>query len=435
MWDEGSGRDTAPIVRPRRRQLLFGVGSALLAAGTVGIGQVAGQEGDVTVSLKSVRTTAWELTDVEGPEEVAPTGEQNPALTLRVGTRYTFENPDVNFHPLAFRDENDNQLLSQRGRGRFEDDADVNWIDEDETLVFTLTEDLAEQLDDYVCVLHPRMNGLVEIDGRQGTPAAAVTFSQQTIDGTSVTVDAVRMDDGGFVTVHDEGLLEGDALGSVVGVSEHLDPGSYDSVTVDLEEAVADDQTLVAMPHRDTNDNETYDFVESEGGADGPYTDDDGAVTDAADVTVETDDESDETDNSDGENTISNDDSDGEDTDGTGGDKTDSSDGEDTDSTGGDETDSSDSENTDSTGGNGGNGDDTDGSGDSGGMAGETDDGDDEGDADRDDSGPESADDSGPGFGPITGVAGLGGLVSYAYRQRQPDDDTHSAGVDERGGE
>jgi hypothetical protein len=116
--------------------------------------------------------------------------------------------------------------------------------------------------------------------------AAAVTFNPQTSDGTSVTVDSVRMDDGGFVTMHDDGLLNGDPLGSVVGVSEYLAPGSYEDVTVDLDEQLTETGTLIAMPHRDTNGNETYDFVDTDGGEDGPYTDADGAIVDPAEVTV-----------------------------------------------------------------------------------------------------------------------------------------------------
>jgi PGF-CTERM protein len=43
------------------------------------------------------------------------------------------------------------------------------------------------------------------------------------------------------------------------------------------------------MPHQDTNDNEAYDFVDSEGAEDGPYTTDEGdAVVDDATLTIAT---------------------------------------------------------------------------------------------------------------------------------------------------
>jgi len=279
---------TDAVDSPRRRRLLVGVSGVLAATSGIGIGQVAGQDADVTVAMDNVGASAWEVTEVQGGDDLAPTGEENPTLSLQVGTRYTFENGGWSFHPLAFRDENDNALLTQDGTGRFEDDPAVDWTDDGDILAFTLTDGLAAELDDYICTVHSLMNGDIETTAAQDEPAAAVTFTGQTTDGTSVTVDSVRMDDGGFVTMHDSTLLDGDALGSVVGVSEYIGPGSSDGVSVELDEQLTDDQTLIAMPHRDTNGNESYDFVETEGGADGPYTDSEGAVTDDAEVAVDT---------------------------------------------------------------------------------------------------------------------------------------------------
>lgn len=124
-------------------------------------------------------------------------------------------------------------------------------------------------------------------------PTASVAFSDQESDGTSVTVESVTVSDGGFVVLHDDSLLEGDAVGSVVGVSAYLEPGTSENVTVGLvpDEAfngtdVSENQTLIAMPHLDTNGNETYDFVTSDGQADGPYTVNGTPVTDSANVTL-----------------------------------------------------------------------------------------------------------------------------------------------------
>jgi plastocyanin len=284
--DARTDAETDAVDSPCRRRLLVGMSGALAATSGIGIGQVAGQDERVTVTIDNVGASAWEVTSVQGDGDVAPMGEENPTLSLQVGTRYTFENEGWGFHPLAFRDANDDALLTQDGSGRFEEDSTVDWTDDGDTLAFTLTEGLAAELDDYICTVHSLMNGSIETVERP-EPAAAVTFSEQTTDGTTITVDSVRMDDGGFVTMHDSTLLDGDALGSVVGVSEYLGPGSAENVTVELDEQLTEDQTLIAMPHRDTNGNQSYDFVESEGGADAPYTADGGAVTDAAEVTVE----------------------------------------------------------------------------------------------------------------------------------------------------
>ena len=126
---------------------------------------------------------------------------------------------------------------------------------------------------------------------------ATVAFSDQTTDGTSVTVDSVNMSDGGFVVIHDDSLLDGEVTGSVIGVSEYLAPGESENVTVSLYDGVpgatfdqtelTENETLIAMPHRDTNTNESYDFVATNGSADGPYLTNETAVTDSANVTVE----------------------------------------------------------------------------------------------------------------------------------------------------
>ncbi|MFC5368852.1 DUF7282 domain-containing protein [Salinirubrum litoreum] len=127
-------------------------------------------------------------------------------------------------------------------------------------------------------------------------PTADVTFENQTTDGTTVVVDSVTMSDGGFVAIHNSSLFDGNVIGSVIGVSDYLAPGTHEDVEVTLYDvpganfnvdSLPANETLVAMPHLDTNGNETYDFVASGGEADGPYTADGGAVIDTAEITVE----------------------------------------------------------------------------------------------------------------------------------------------------
>ncbi len=117
---------------------------------------------------------------------------------------------------------------------------------------------------------------------------AHVTFEDQESDDEAVVVDGISMVDGGFVTIHDSNLLAGDALGSVVGVSAFLEEGTHEDVEITLDEPLEEDETLIAMPHRDTNDDQEYDFVETESEEDVPYlTADDEPVTDEAVVTLE----------------------------------------------------------------------------------------------------------------------------------------------------
>ena len=122
------------------------------------------------------------------------------------------------------------------------------------------------------------------VAGAQQSNSAAVTLSAQASGGHTVTVDSVTLPDGGFVTLHDASLNDGDVLASVVGSSAYLEAGTHENVSVRLDEPISSDTTLVAMPHRDTNDNRVYEFVSANGGADGPYTADGGPVVDTAEV-------------------------------------------------------------------------------------------------------------------------------------------------------
>ena len=125
-------------------------------------------------------------------------------------------------------------------------------------------------------------------DADNDSQPAYVTFEDQTTDGETVVVENVTIASPGFVTIHDSSLLVGDVFESVIGTSEYLEAGTHEQVEVTLDEPLEEDETLIAMPHRDTNDNQTYDFVESEGQFDGPFlTADDEPVTDDAVVTVE----------------------------------------------------------------------------------------------------------------------------------------------------
>jgi hypothetical protein len=125
---------------------------------------------------------------------------------------------------------------------------------------------------------------------------AAVTFNDQTTDGSTVTVASANVPDGGFIAIHNSSLLDGNVTGSVIGVSQKLDAGTYMNVEVSLytgvpganfnQSALQEDQTLIAMPHKDTNGNGTYDFITSGGKKDGPYIQDGSAVIDKASIRV-----------------------------------------------------------------------------------------------------------------------------------------------------
>jgi PGF-CTERM protein len=128
---------------------------------------------------------------------------------------------------------------------------------------------------------------MVNVSGA-GAGTATVSLDDQTANGeaSTVTVSSATLSQGGFVTIHDGTLLDGDALGSVRGTSEYLESGDHSDIEVSLDEPYTDSGSIIAMPHRDTNGNEAYDFVTSEGEADAPYTQDGDIVLDPAELTV-----------------------------------------------------------------------------------------------------------------------------------------------------
>ena len=136
-------------------------------------------------------------------------------------------------------------------------------------------------------------------EGQVGPESARVTFLNQTAgftfdngepNTTSVLIERVVVPEGGFLVVHQaqnatgEYATEGQvSVGSVVGNSTYLEPGVHSNVVVELNVSIDESQTLIAMPHRDTNDNRQYDFPQ----ADDPYTENGSPVIDTGYVIIE----------------------------------------------------------------------------------------------------------------------------------------------------
>ena len=126
----------------------------------------ASGDADVTIELNNVESVAWVVGSVENAESVAELDTRNPTLSLTVGTRYRFDNNGGAAHPLDFRTERSRFLLAQGGtEGTFEGDPDVNFIDDEEGVTFTLTQELADEIAIYYCTVHPDMVGDVIVGG------------------------------------------------------------------------------------------------------------------------------------------------------------------------------------------------------------------------------------------------------------------------------
>lgn len=114
---------------------------------------------------------------------------------------------------------------------------------------------------------------------------ASVTFDNGTSDGTSVVVAESALPEGGYVVVHLANRTSPGnfTVGPVIGNTSYLEAGVAENLTVALDRPLVESQWLVAMPHRDTNDNQVYEFP----GADDPYFADGSIpVTDAGFVEV-----------------------------------------------------------------------------------------------------------------------------------------------------
>lgn len=121
------------------------------------------------------------------------------------------------------------------------------------------------------------------------TPTASITFANQTTNESTLTVQSVALPRGGWVVVHNSSYTppESDPVGSTVGISPYLGPGEYQNVTVELVNGtVTRNQTLIARPSMDTNDNQRYDYVRSDGFQDVGYTVGDQVLTAQAQVSV-----------------------------------------------------------------------------------------------------------------------------------------------------
>jgi hypothetical protein len=144
-------------------------------------------------------------------------------------------------------------------------------------------------------------NGEYQIGNETETPTeddtetvdeqAAVAFLNQTTGGSTIVIDSVTVPEGGFVAIHDTSLLDSEVVGSVIGVSDYLEPGTQEEVEVNLfdvpgaefdQSELEEAQALIAMPHMDTDGDEEYGFVESDGEDDGPYVRSGQAVVDIA---------------------------------------------------------------------------------------------------------------------------------------------------------
>lgn len=123
--------------------------------------------------------------------------------------------------------------------------------------------------------------------GSETEHAATIDIQNQRSDSGVVTTASVTMADGGFVSIHDRRRFKGEILGSIIGITESLEPGTHEDVPVELftdaataagpgegqdEDGLTHTQPLLAIPHRNETGGAGDTFDGSEDGAyrDGP---------------------------------------------------------------------------------------------------------------------------------------------------------------------
>lgn len=116
----------------------------------------------VEMTVGNDGATAYFVSEVIGNEDVTTLNENNSSWELTVGTRYEITVTAATAHPFALRDSDNAVLLSMNStEGTFEADDNVNFETDGTTFNFTLTQELADQLDNYVCTIHSSMTGSI----------------------------------------------------------------------------------------------------------------------------------------------------------------------------------------------------------------------------------------------------------------------------------
>ena len=110
----------------------------------------------VGITLDNSGTSAYLVSEQTGGA-VTSLNTDNSAWTFEVGQRYEISVVNPSAHPLMLRDASDNLLLGmQNADGTYSDDPSVNFVTDQSTgtFNFTVTQDLATQLDNYACQVH-----------------------------------------------------------------------------------------------------------------------------------------------------------------------------------------------------------------------------------------------------------------------------------------
>ncbi len=134
----------------------------------------------------------------------------------------------------------------------------------------------------------------VTIPEEEQPTTANVIFTNQTTNGTNITIASVTLPDGGYVGIHRSGYNGSNATESMVDATGYLEPGTYENVTVELgtgvrapNGSVLNSGRVSAVVYADTDSDREFQYVPSGGIEDQPYLTNGTPVAASAFVTVE----------------------------------------------------------------------------------------------------------------------------------------------------
>ncbi|MBZ9777600.1 fasciclin domain-containing protein [Psychroflexus sp. CAK8W] len=113
----------------------------------------------VVMTVDNDGASAYFVSAITEGANVTNLNENNSTWTLTVGTRYELSVTGFGPHPFEIRDDAGNPLLSMSAEGSFEGDAGVDLQTSGAEFSFTLTQELADEIADYICTVHGSMNG------------------------------------------------------------------------------------------------------------------------------------------------------------------------------------------------------------------------------------------------------------------------------------
>lgn len=120
--------------------------------------------------------------------------------------------------------------------------------------------------------------------GQDGAPS--VTFNDQESSGESILVQSATLPENGFIAIYDSSR-SGNATNQIVGASYPLSAGTSDNIRIQFDQPVSESKSLTAVVHTDSNGNDQFDYVSSNGQQDPPLMQGDRRIVDIAQVDVQ----------------------------------------------------------------------------------------------------------------------------------------------------